>query len=143
MVILRTTQMAVNIAVTAIYAQLLQQVVHSQVDPQLVASLDMLNVLEDLSFVLNMWILALSMLRDLEVPKKDVVRILASTPGGSITDPRIPCSLGAATNLLLTAFTELPRADMVALPAGRILWTRCVASHVGLDKGSGRVPPAF
>ncbi|KAJ6530137.1 hypothetical protein B0H19DRAFT_1273805 [Mycena capillaripes] len=115
MAILGTTQMVVNIAMTAIYARGLQQAVHSQVDPQLVASLDMLEVLQDLSFALNKWLYrcyvilgsqrkivilpALLMLSTL------IVGILVSTPGNSITDFRIPYSLGTATNILLTTLT--------------------------------------
>ncbi|KAJ7906172.1 hypothetical protein B0H13DRAFT_2021462 [Mycena leptocephala] len=39
-----------------------------------------------------------------------------------IVGTRITCSLGAATNLILTGFT-----------AGRILWIQQAASHIGLD----------
>ncbi|KAJ6535137.1 hypothetical protein B0H19DRAFT_438876 [Mycena capillaripes] len=138
MAVLGTTQMAVDIATTAIYARLLQQTVHSQVDPQLLASYRMLDMLQDLSFAVNNFVTdsfflyrcyliwgskkRIVILPALFMLSTIVVGILESTPGSSITDIRIPYSLGAATNLLLTVFT-----------AGRILWIRREARHVGLD----------
>ncbi|KAJ6530145.1 hypothetical protein B0H19DRAFT_1082552 [Mycena capillaripes] len=102
MAILGTMQMAVDIAIAAIYARSLQHVVHSKVPPQFMASLNVLEMLQGLLFVLNKTVVilpALFILSDL------VVGILVSTPGSGMTDCRIPYSLGTAINVYLTAFT--------------------------------------
>ncbi|KAJ6530140.1 hypothetical protein B0H19DRAFT_1082547 [Mycena capillaripes] len=119
MLVLGTAQMAINIALAVLNARLVQQDVRSQVDPQLVRSYHVLEILQDLSFALNksqlyrcyvIWgsqrkIIILPALFMLSTIDCAVVGIFESTLDSSIAEFRIPYGLAAATNLLLTAFT--------------------------------------
>ncbi|KAJ6530125.1 hypothetical protein B0H19DRAFT_1082534 [Mycena capillaripes] len=134
MAVLATTQMAFNVAGAAINARLLQQTILSQIDPQLVRLYHALSAVQDLSFALNKsqlyrcYVIWGSQRKILILPallifSTLVVGILGSAPGSSIPDMRIPYSLAAATNLLLTAFTgksnfldlQLKRINMPSL----------------------------
>ncbi|KAJ7881443.1 hypothetical protein B0H13DRAFT_935847 [Mycena leptocephala] len=144
MAVLGTTQIAATIAVTLVDARFVQQIVYGQVSSQENSQsiLKALETIQNVTFAINnfvtdcfflyrcyvIWgfkkkILIPPVLLMLSTFAVAVLGCVSRTPvcGGS-TEIRITFALGTATNLVLTALT-----------AGRILWIRRAASHVGLD----------
>ncbi|KAJ7869427.1 hypothetical protein B0H13DRAFT_1896668 [Mycena leptocephala] len=154
MVVLGTTQMALDVVVTSAAARLLQQMVHSQILteqglttlPLFESTLPLLATAQNATFGINKWANPLRWFKS-NIPfssslstalwgsqKKAIILpallmlstlvagILNSISSNAEMDVRITYSLGAATNLVLTATT-----------AGRILWIRREASHVAPD----------
>ncbi|KAF7333328.1 hypothetical protein MVEN_02348100 [Mycena venus] len=139
MAVLGTTQIALNIVETVLTARFAHQVLRAQVSTQ-TRALTTLSVLSeaqgvvsainyfvtDTLFLYRCYVIWGSQRKILILPGflmlcTFVVAILGSH--SIIMDIRIPYSISAATNLVLTFST-----------AGRIWWMRRAASHVGLGK---------
>ncbi|KAF7333379.1 hypothetical protein MVEN_02353600 [Mycena venus] len=144
MAVIGTAQMALSIAETVITARFVQQLVHAHelerpvlnnlVKPIVTAEIVISainNFVTDTFFLYRCYVIWNFQRKILFFPAlliltAFVVEIWISTKQGLI-DPQVGYSLGVATNLVLTTLTG--NTDS----AGRILWIRRAASHLGLN----------
>ncbi|KAJ7913181.1 hypothetical protein B0H13DRAFT_2470986 [Mycena leptocephala] len=157
MAVVGTAQMAVAIAETVVTARLVQQVVHSQVlqEHMSLSKFSVLKTIKAFGIFINnfvtdslflyrcymIWgfrrkVLIVPVLLMLSTFVMGIVWVTVFD--GAVNATRIIFVLAAATNLVLTALTGKSVSSNVniqlkARSAGRILWIRHAASHVGLD----------
>ncbi|KAJ7879175.1 hypothetical protein B0H13DRAFT_1892325 [Mycena leptocephala] len=119
--------MAVTIALTVSAARFVHQVVRSQVlnEHKTLSKSSVLFLTIGVIFSINKKVVIVPALLMLSA----FVMGIMGAATFSINDVQITLSLAAAANLVLTALTGKP-----AHSAGRILWIRRAASHVGLDR---------
>ncbi|KAF8176147.1 hypothetical protein K438DRAFT_80113 [Mycena galopus ATCC 62051] len=137
MAVAGSTQLALDVAVTASAARLVQQVVHSGIppaerDPMRLAVLEeaqilmfgINNFITDSIFLYRCYVIWGSQRKSIILPALLMISTLMSVIFKVAINRRIlSYILGAATNLVLTAST-----------AGRIMWIQRAASHVALDR---------